>query len=171
MYEITDDSPVRELQRYLLTVSYATHGLPHIAIDGIFGEETRQAVLVFQAQNSLPTSGVADAKTWAELYRQYEEAIALQSPNPLDLPPNALPLALRAEGDDVLLLQVILSAVNRELSERLGKIRLDGYFDLRLQEAVRAYQRLRGLAASGIVDRETWAALTGDYYTLPRDLA
>lgn len=171
MFDITDNSPVRELQEYLLAVSYATHGLPHIAVDGIFGEETRQAVLVFQAQNALPVTGVADAATWAEIYRQYAEVQAEAEPHFLPLPPEALPLSLRDEGADVLLLEVLLSAVGEALLDTLGEIKLNGRYDLRLQEAVRAYQRFRRLPPSGSVDRTTWAALADDYYTLPRDMA
>jgi len=39
-------------------------GYPLGKKDGIFGKLTRQALLAFQAENRIPTSGVADAATW-----------------------------------------------------------------------------------------------------------
>lgn len=76
MFDITDTSPVRELQKYLLEISYATHGYPHLSIDGIFGVETRDVVSRFQQRNRLPVTGVADRRTWEAIYRAYLTALA-----------------------------------------------------------------------------------------------
>lgn len=76
MFDITGTSPVRELQKYLLEISYATHGYPHLSIDGIFGAETRDVVSRFQQRNRLPVTGIADRRTWDSIYRAYLVALA-----------------------------------------------------------------------------------------------
>ena len=86
MFDITDASPVRELQKYLLEISYATHGYPHLAIDGIFGAETKAVLSMFQGRNRLPETGVADRRTWEAVYRAYLAALGTRlgrMPRPL----------------------------------------------------------------------------------------
>jgi peptidoglycan hydrolase-like protein with peptidoglycan-binding domain len=53
---------VRALQKMLADLNY-----PVGEMDGIFGTLTRQAVLAFQAENKLPTTGVVDLDTWTQL--------------------------------------------------------------------------------------------------------
>jgi peptidoglycan hydrolase-like protein with peptidoglycan-binding domain len=81
MFDITDSGAVRELQKYLLELSYATHGYPHLAIDGIFGRETREVLSLFQRRARLPVTGVADRRTWQALYRAYLLAITSRMPD------------------------------------------------------------------------------------------
>lgn len=80
MYDITSPDRVRELQKYLLELSYATHGYPHLAIDGIFGRETREVLSLFQRRNRLPVTGIADRRTWEALYTAYLLARATREP-------------------------------------------------------------------------------------------
>ncbi len=168
MYDIRGNGPTREVQKYLLEVSYATHGLPHLAIDGIFGEETRRAVRLFQERNRLSITGIVDYITWNELYRQYKEALTerlAESEPPLR---EALPLALRSTGSDVALIQILLAAISRSLYP-IGFVPRGGRYDLATQRAVRAYQEFRSLPASGTVDANTLQALWEDYKGLPPD--
>lgn len=80
MFDITNASAVRELQKYLLEVSYATHGYPHLGIDGIFGEETRSVLSLFQRRNRLPVTGIVDRRTWQALYAAYLPALLARVP-------------------------------------------------------------------------------------------
>lgn len=80
MFDITNADAVKELQKYLLEVSYATHGYPHLAIDGIFGEETRRGVSLFQRRNRLPVTGIVNRRTWQTLYAVYLSAIKTRIP-------------------------------------------------------------------------------------------
>ena len=65
------EEAVREVQRYLRAVSYLLEGVPHIGIDGIYGEETAKALRAFQVLRALPPTGVADGETFALLYRDF----------------------------------------------------------------------------------------------------
>lgn len=62
-------SAVRTMQSYLVRLGYS---LPIYGVDGIFGSETRRAVIRFQANNWLVQDGICGPKTWAAL----EAAIA-----------------------------------------------------------------------------------------------
>ena len=87
MFDITGSAPVRELQKYLLEISYATHGYPHLAIDGIFGKETKDALSRFQRSRRLPVTGVADRETWQALYAAYLLARGTRKPPHRPKPP------------------------------------------------------------------------------------
>ena len=87
MYDIRGSAPVRELHKYLLELSYATHGYPHLAIDGVFGRETREALSLFQRRSRLPVTGVADRRTWEALYSAYLPIIAARVPGYTPIPP------------------------------------------------------------------------------------
>jgi peptidoglycan hydrolase-like protein with peptidoglycan-binding domain len=55
MYDISNPSlPLRLVQGYLLEISYAENGLPHLSVDGVAGEETTETIRLFQQQNGLP---------------------------------------------------------------------------------------------------------------------
>ena len=163
MYNLTDQrNAIRELQRYLLEISYATDGIPRLSIDGIYGKETRRAVTSFQERNGLPPSGEADFATWQEIYRQFLQAQAARTSAPMLLPRGILPLALHAQGSEVMLLQTLLYAM-RETMATIPPISQNGHFDPETQRALRAYPTTRHLPPSGVLDHETWAALTRDY--------
>ena len=57
MYDISDKSnAIRQVQLFLLELHYADEKYPHIAIDGIYGKETEDAVRMFQKSEGLPVS-------------------------------------------------------------------------------------------------------------------
>ena len=60
-----------ELQRYLRAVSYRHDRVPHVGIDGIYGEETEDAVRAFQLLFGLPVTGAVDLLTFSLLYAEY----------------------------------------------------------------------------------------------------
>lgn len=73
---------VRHLQYMLSVLSEYIPQIPNIAVDGIFGERTLEAVLAAQRYFGLPRTGVVDAATWEEIYDQFSgiENISLRDP-------------------------------------------------------------------------------------------
>ena len=65
---------IYEIQDYLRNISYYNEKVPFIASDGIYGEETRQAVQVFQQLYDLEQSGKVDFQTWKKLVEINESA-------------------------------------------------------------------------------------------------
>ena len=66
-----EEEAIAEVQRYLRAVSYKHEEVPHVGIDGIYGEETARAVLAFQELFDLPATGRTDSETFALLYRGF----------------------------------------------------------------------------------------------------
>lgn len=72
---------VRQLQYMLSVLSAYIAQIPPIAVDGIYGQSTRAAVLAAQRRFGLPETGVVDAGTWDEIYDQFSgiETTSLRS--------------------------------------------------------------------------------------------
>lgn len=62
---------VRQMQEQLDRIAQVYTAIPSIAADGIFGQNTRQAVLEFQNIFGLPQTGVVDFKTWYKISQIY----------------------------------------------------------------------------------------------------
>ena len=62
---------VRFLQYMLSILSNYIPNIPPLAIDGIYGPNTRAAVLAAQRWLQLPETGTVGADTWNEIYDQY----------------------------------------------------------------------------------------------------
>ena len=56
--------PVRGLQYMLRQLARRYARLPELAVDGIFGEQTLEAVMRLQRELQLPVTGVVDRITW-----------------------------------------------------------------------------------------------------------
>ncbi|MEE1928597.1 peptidoglycan-binding protein [Streptomyces sp. TRM 70351] len=106
-------------------------------VDGLFGSGTRTAVTAFQRSRGLGADGVVGARTWT--------ALLAAGTRPL--------LREGGSGADVARLQ-------RALTAALGRtVNTDGLFGPATADAVRDYQRTRGLTADGVVGPATWSAL------------
>lgn len=62
---------VRLLQYMLSILSNYIPSIPPISVDGIYGQQTRAAVLAAQRRFRLPETGTVGAQTWDEIYSQY----------------------------------------------------------------------------------------------------
>lgn len=64
-------SKVEQMQEQLNAISNNYPLIPKIAVDGIFGENTQEAVRVFQDVFGLPQTGVVDYRTWYRIQEIY----------------------------------------------------------------------------------------------------
>lgn len=62
---------VRVIQYLLSVVSEFYSNVPRVAVDGIYGPATRQAVLAVQQMAGLPQDGIMGERTWQALYLLY----------------------------------------------------------------------------------------------------
>ena len=97
--------PIESLQTMLRQLSYGYEALPFLAPDGRFGEETLEAVMIFQREFGLPVTGRVDNATWDEVVRRFDAWTQERAkPNPLRAFP-ARPFQLEAgDRDDVAVL-------------------------------------------------------------------
>lgn len=123
---------VEVLQFVLLQQGY------NLAVDGVFGERTRQAVIAFQTENGLVADGIVGANTWRTL---------------LVLPPRP---TLR-QGDRGSYVRYAQAKLTSKLYP-LGAI--DGVFGNATRNAVVEFQQENGLTADGIVGPRTWEILS-----------
>ncbi|WP_326606372.1 amidase [Streptomyces sp. NBC_01799] len=123
---------VTAVQQLLNTQGYAAG-----AADGDFGAATLSAVKAYQTTRGLPAGGIVGPKTWTAL-----------------LSAGSTPTLRRGDsGADVKRLQ-------RSLTAALGTtVDAVGTFGPVTATAVRTYQTRQGLAVTGIVSSNTWAAL------------
>lgn len=62
---------VRQIQEQLNAIANAYPALPKISVDGVFGENTQNAVKKFQQIFGLPATGIVDYSTWYEIQELY----------------------------------------------------------------------------------------------------
>lgn len=62
---------VVELQKYLNKVGEEYVSIPKLAVDGIFGPKTNEALMEFQRLFGLKPTGIADDGTWDVLYNTF----------------------------------------------------------------------------------------------------
>ncbi|MBQ8604284.1 MAG: peptidoglycan-binding protein [Oscillospiraceae bacterium] len=67
---------VRFIQSYMNSVnSYNSHNWPVLAIDGIYGPQTRQVVLAFQNRYNLAADGMVGPNTWRRMITEFNNSI------------------------------------------------------------------------------------------------
>lgn len=72
---------IRHLQYMLSVLSAFIPEIPPVAVDGIFGPATKNAVIAAQRRFGLPQTGAVDSATWDEIYDQFSgiENISLRN--------------------------------------------------------------------------------------------
>ncbi|MBE6604359.1 MAG: spore cortex-lytic protein [Ruminococcaceae bacterium] len=68
-----ESEDVRLLQEYLNYIAATYTAIPTVSVTGYFGPRTREAVIAFQEQFSLPVSGTVGAITWNAITDVYED--------------------------------------------------------------------------------------------------
>ena len=62
---------VRQLQEQLNLIGDYYKAIPPLSVDGIYGEQTAEAVRQFQRINNMPQTGVVDFPTWYRISDRY----------------------------------------------------------------------------------------------------
>lgn len=157
------------LQYYLNYISRFLPTVPEIAIDGVFGEETRRAVLAFQRAYGLTDDGVVGEVTWDRIYDVYRGLVAsipVAFSEGVTVPYGGVALTLGSEGDAVRLLQEYLNFI-AESFPAIPRVTVDGVFGPATQSAVIAFQDLFSVPGGrGVVTAVTWNAVVSVYEDL-----
>ena len=156
---------VSNLQYFLLYLSRFYSSITPVAIDGAFGNETRQSVLSAQNTFGLLEDGVVGEATWNSIYNAYRGIVKTIPLNYVE--GNALPfpgiiLRVGSDNDSVLLLQQYINVIAQVFPE-VNSVELTGFFGAQTDRAVKAIQTLVGLEANGVVGAITWDAITSLY--------
>ena len=160
---------VRLKQVQLNRISRSYPSIPKIApVDGVFGQETDDAVREFQRIFKLTADGIIGKATWyriAYLYSSVKRLSELDSEGiSLDEISQQFPGVLSAgsTGDEVRIVQYYL-AVAGHFYDTIPPIPVTGVFDEETAQAVIALQKTFGLEPDGIVGQQTWNELYKAY--------
>lgn len=169
--ENTYRNAVMNLQRYLRQLNF-NEDINRIPIDGIYGDETRDALIEFQTLMGLTASGVADMETWDILFAEYQKSIEKNSSGIgivpfFDRPPD-YELNIGDENTLVSVLEIMLEEISSEYSGLILGFEKNGIFDKTKADIIYEYQRVNLLDATGRVDKITWNRLAEDFNTIIR---
>ena len=156
--------PVRSLQYMLRRLSMVYDFLPELVTDGIFGERTLEAVMLFQRELHPPVTGVVDRGTWEairDLWDQVEREIS--GANALRAFPSEGTRVEPGDEEEYLILpQTMFQVLARHLNGITEGV-ARGIHDQISADNVRWLQHVAGLEETGILDRETWDLLARLY--------
>lgn len=145
------------LQQFLQKISETDPDIPFLNTDGIYGDETAEAVRRYQGKYNLPQTGQADYETWEsiyELYRDIMEATGEALPFHV-FPTEILAIKLGDSGDAVIVIQLILNNFASRYSN-LKSVKVNGQYNNETADAVRNFQNVTMLQPTGEVNRPTW---------------
>ena len=156
---------VKILQYYLCFLSYFNLKLPYISVDGIFGDETRDAVLAFQSLYGLDVDGIVGRDTWDMIQNAYAGVLTslpdeYRSYSSLLYP--GYIITTGASGKVVEQLQTYLKTIAAN-NPSIPDVTVDGYYGEETKKAVLAVQKLEGIEQNGQVGVLTWNAIVSLY--------
>lgn len=156
------------IQYDLNLISRYANSVPAPPMDGYFGPETTASVRAFQQLAGLTVDGIVGRNTWNALYQAYRDILRS---NPDAMVTEGIPLfpgislLEGSTGDNVRLMQRYLNFIADTYTE-LPHLSEDGIFGPAMEAAVRDFQSLFGLPATGIIDAQTWDTIASVYADL-----
>lgn len=150
------------LQYFLSIVGAYYDELPRLPdIDGIFGPQTRNAVIAYQKMMGLPQTGVVNQETWNALISTYQAVVRVR---PIEewLPgtvgfPNIF-LVEGMSGEEVRRAQELINIIARGYPA-VGTVTVDGAFGPATRASVVAIQKQLGLPETGAIGPLTWEGM------------
>ena len=160
---------VARMQFILNRVSQNYPAIPKInPVDGIFGQQTEDAVRAFQSIFDLTVDGIVGKGTWNQMTRIYVAVNRLAELQSLGVRFTAanweFPDVLQEgnSGEYVSQLQYMLSVLSQFIDE-IPAPEISGNFDNATRQAVLAFQRWAGLNQTGLVGDATWNRMYSEF--------
>ncbi len=158
---------VRAIQYYLNTIGLVNSYIPPVAMDGIFGPATANAVRAFQQNQGLTVDGIVGRETWNamnDVYAGVVDRLPEVVPELRGAPYPGSVLSYGDSGTPVEILQFYLSRLAEYYP--ITQISVDGDFGAQTTQAVLDFQREFGLPETGTVGASTWYDIAGAYSDL-----
>ena len=141
-------------------------------VDGRMGWQTRKAIREFQETKGLKVSGKVNQETWLELNREKEALKKEVTPQLLVLPSERHLSDVKSEEE----IRKIMGPQEKAIKEKLPKDRkkqiqialqksgfykgkIDGKIGPQTRQAIREFQKSKGLRVDGVMGSKTWEEL------------
>ncbi len=156
--------PIRSLQYMLNQLAIHNDILTRLAVDGIFGERTLEAVMVFQRENGLPVTGVVDLTTWNAIRDAWlaQQSQAGYSRATRIFPSEGITVHEGETKEYMIVPQTMFNILAGHF-EGIIPCDADGCNGPATADNIRWLQRAAGLPATGCLDTATWGALSHLY--------
>lgn len=152
--------PIRSLQTMLRTIAQVDPEQPSVIPDGVYAQQTADAVKAFQRNNGLEPTGVADQNTWDLIVEAYKPAqVETQPSEAIYITLN--PGQVFEKGDrhpHMYLTQAMLTVLGEAYPGFPVPV-INGVLDELTAESLAALQMLSDLPVTGNLDKQTWRHL------------
>lgn len=164
--------PIRSLQTMLRTIAQMEPNQVNVIPDGVYSDQTVNAVKSFQQRHHLPVTGVADAETWDKIVQAYGKArVDVERAIPVQITLNPGQVIRRGEENHKVFLIQTMLLVMSFLVDEIPETEHTGILDEQTQQAVLAFQLKAGLRPTGEVDKRTWKALALQFASASDELS
>lgn len=160
------DSPIHNLQVFLRAISKKYDDIPMVIPDGVYGNNTAEAVRAFQNRFSLSETGTTDNSTWDSIVNVYRDIEKENSePRRVRIYPEH---GLRPENNSytptIYVIQTMMAAISDRFSN-IPRPSVNGVLDAPTVESIKAIQIASGLNPDGNISRIFWDYLSVIYET------
>ena len=157
-------NPVSSLQFMLRQLSGTYAFLPELAVDGVFGERTLEAVMLFQREEGLPVTGTVDQATWKAIRNCWlEQQGRTGYARPARIFPSEGIQVLEGETKEYMIVPQTMFNILAKQFEGLSPCSADGCNGPASASDIRWLQKAAGLPCSGAMNTLTWDALSHLY--------
>ena len=151
MFRINESrEAVRRIQTYLHFIRDRKHNeIPLISPDGFYGEETRNAVKIFQKLYGIVESRIVDIETNNQIYKVFLETIETRLLSQFEV--GEFPVSLGSKGKVVFGVNDLLLSL-RERYIDMPRTNYGEYFGESTKDAVMFIEEIFGYESTGVVD-------------------
>ncbi len=160
------EEEIRQIQTMLRELSFFDDSIERIIPDGIYGEQTQEAVRSFQRANNLYVTGEVDNDTWDKIveayennYRDNQRQVSVVIIDELDVP-----IEVGSASSSLYVIQAMILALS-DYFDNIDAIDITGVFDAPTQTEVEKIQIISGLTPNSLIDRAFINALAELYNT------
>lgn len=157
---------VTELQQYLREIHQSGANVRAVIPDGIYGQQTRDAVTDFQRSKNIPPTGEVNFRTWEAIYSAYRDAKGNLNMQEGIMPFPSL-VTVISKGDSgavVIFLQTMLNTI-AGMHNNITSNSLSGVYDEDTALAVTELQAASGIPPTGQTDINTWNTIVRIFNT------
>ncbi len=147
---------IKELQRLLYEISFYNSLIPPVSPDGIYDEQTAEAVRAFQRIYGMPQTGTVNSQTWEKLTEVYDSYYKeILKPDVFRRDYELIP---GSAGAEIYILQVMLNKIGKQYLN-IPFVEITGIYDAPTENSVETFRKVSG---SGVQSEGVNADLWND---------